>query len=297
MAKISLKKKYSEEDSDTSFFVSSLSLEDYTPFDKRALKPLILNDENHTMVLERLDEVKISTIESAVLYIPPNPIALQLDIVEKCLNKMKQMDIKKSILETFYFDTDLERARKKYENSLLIYEFISLVQQAIVFSYTAIETFVNLSIPEPYVYIEKGKGRKIGLDETYDKLAIERWIPLKKKIQVILTDIYSTRPIQNESFWNNFIKFEEYRNEIIHQKSIEKTVLYRKYFEESIYSYINVSNEIISFFREEAKQLGKDNVLWPWTNEESVTEIPYIKDVMGVLKGATVTQQRRRSLK
>lgn len=289
------KKNKELDDPDSNFFVATLKLEDYRPFDKRALKPLVLHNENHSMVLERLDKVYISTIEDAIAYIPPNPIALQLEIVERCLSKMKEMDIRKSISKSYYFDTDLESSNKRYENSLLIYEFISLVQQAIVFSYTAIETFVNLSIPESYEYIEKGKGQKKGVDQVYDKLAIERWIPLQRKLQNILTDIYSTKPIQNEPFWSRFTIFEKYRNEIIHQKSIEKTVLYRKYFDENIYSYVNVANEIISFFREEAKQLGKDNLLWPWTPEESVTEIPYIQDVFGVLKGARVTQKRIRT--
>ncbi|HEY4537101.1 MAG TPA: hypothetical protein VIG45_01450, partial [Erysipelothrix sp.] len=120
-----------------------------------------------------------------------------------------------------------------------------LTHKAIIFSYTSIETFVNLSIPESYNY--NSKKNKEGITEIYDKNGIERWLPLAVKLKNILVDIYNTPEIQKQSFWQDFLTLEKYRDQIIHQKSSDRTILYENYFQKDIYKNIKVSTKIVDF--------------------------------------------------
>ncbi len=91
---------------------------------------------------------------------------------------------------------------------------------------------------------------------------------MSEKISKILPDIYGTSDIRKKNLWNDFILFEKYRHEIIHQKSIEQTSFYRKYFKNNIYKYLNVPRQIIEFYYSETTKVGKTNPLWPWMGED-----------------------------
>lgn len=60
-----------------------------------------------------------------------------------------------------------------------MYNFIETVQVAIVFGYTALETFANLSIPQNLEY--KANINSKGIIKIYNKNAIERWVTLITK--------------------------------------------------------------------------------------------------------------------
>lgn len=276
---------------DTHFFVSSKDIKNYKIFDKRCIKPRIIKDGDQSLILEILDIINIETSNNSISYTPPNPIALQLNIVDQSVKMMKEMSIEKNLVyrENTYENLDTST---KYHNTLLVYQYISLVQQAIVFSYTALETFANLSIPESYVHVEEGKGSQKGITKNFNKQAIERQLPLKQKFKEILPNIYSTKPIHLEKFWNDFCQLEKYRDQIIHQKSIDRTIIYREYFNINIYNYLDVPNKIIFFFKKEAQLNNKDNLLWPWLPDESPEDIPYLDDATSALKGLKISQRR-----
>lgn len=179
------------------------------------------------------------------------------------------------------------------EFSKKIYDYLELIHKAIIFSYTSIETFVNLSIPESYNHnITKNKE---GITEIYDKHGIERWLSLTVKLKEILVSIYNTPEIQKESFWQDFLTLEKHRNQIIHQKSSNRTILYESYFHEDIYKSISVSTKIVDFFRVNAKSKGIDNILWPWVEKESSNEIPYFKDINNFLKHFRVASSHKQN--
>lgn len=245
--------------------VASVSPERYVKFDNRSLKPFYLTDidTNSGAVVEELDYIKTDNIRKKVEYIPPNSIGIQLSIVENCISDMKKI----KVTENLKFNSESMIMKERvYKNSKLIYDHISLVQQAIVFGYTALETFANLSIPDHYEYsLENNKKIK----ETYNKEAIERWIPLKEKISEILPSIYETTDIKKKNLWNEYLSFETLRHEIIHQKSIDQSTFYRKYFKNNIYNSLGVPRKIIEFYNLESKKVGKTNRLWPWIEEDS----------------------------
>lgn len=67
--------------------------------------------------------------------------------------------------------------------SKVMYDFIAIVQVAIVFGYTALEAFANLSIPQGYEY--KANINSKGIIGIFDKNAIERWVTLRTKMSEI----------------------------------------------------------------------------------------------------------------
>lgn len=244
--------------------IASTTPEEYKKFDSRSMKPIYFTeiDGSANAVVELLEYVKSDNFKKKVEYIPPNPISLQLAIVDRCIKQAKEINVVNKFKE---YDEKMLMKEKVYENSKVIYDQIMLIQEAIVFGYTALETFANLSIPSDYKYSFKNSK---GIVETYDKKAIERWVSLDDKLSEILIEIYGTKSIKTKNLWNEFIIFEGYRHEIIHQKSIDYTSFYRKYFKNNIYKYLKVPRLLIGFYRDEASKIGRNNPLWPWMGDE-----------------------------
>ncbi|MBO0432098.1 hypothetical protein [Enterococcus sp. DIV0660C] len=243
--------------------IAAISPEKYVKFDRRSLKPIYLTetDENIGAVVEELDHMKVDNLKEKIEFIPPNGISIQLSIVDECINKLKKLKMSEEFRKN---KADKILKERVYNNSEIIYEQISLVEMAIVFGYTALETFSNLSIPEDYEYYLVNNKQ---IKETYNREAIERWIPLDEKISKILPEVYGTSDIKKKNLWNQFKIFENYRHEIIHQKNIERTSFYKKYFRNNIYTYLKVPRQIIEFYYSETTKLGKTNPLWPWMGE------------------------------
>ena len=146
--------------------------------------------------------------------------------------------------------------------SSLVCDYLENIQTSLVFAYTALEVFTNLSIPEDYAYNAEKNSK--GISETYDKQAIERWLPLKVKIKNILTDVYKTKKIEDKKWWGNFLNLEQYRNDIIHQKSISHTEFYKDYFKQSIFNVCESPDHIIKFFHDSLSESKQTNPIWPW---------------------------------
>lgn len=125
---------------------------------------------------------------------------------------------------------DGDRKEQIINRSKIMYDYIEFIQSSIVFGFTVLEAFVNLSIPEGYEYkFENNKG----VIEVYNKEAIERWLPI----------FYNTKPIKSINLWNMYCSFEEHKNEIIHQKSIAHTNFYKKNFKKQIFELCSTPQE------------------------------------------------------
>jgi len=210
-----------------------------------------------SMIIKDIDEVKIN--KEKISYFTPNNIAILLSINTKSKNKANE-------LFTNYFKDDkiiFEDAIPARSSKLI--DYIEEIQTSIVFGYTALETFTNLSIPDDYIY--ENKNHK-GIVENYNKEAIERWLDMKKKLN-ILKEIYKTNKLENQKWWSYFILLEQYRNSIIHQKTINSTGFYKEYFKNNIFEICNVSENIIKFFYDAHEENNQTNPIWPWLINES----------------------------
>ncbi|MBB6610700.1 hypothetical protein H7F15_06600 [Pontibacter sp. Tf4] len=246
------------------------SPKDYTFFDPRSAKPTYHVGEDNIvesspgMVIQEVDNIKFNG-SNVLEYFTPNNVGVLLSITNRSLTLAKDL-FNKQIDPNSYNHTlknvEGDRREALIQKSKIIYDFIEIIQTCIVFSYTSIEAFANLSIPDKYEYEQRIESK--GIVEKYDKAAIERWLPLRQKISKILVVIYETEDITKKPIWNHFIKLEQYRHDIIHQKSIDRVEFYKNYFNKDIFKVCTSAEEIIDFFYKQHAKKNASNPLWPW---------------------------------
>jgi hypothetical protein len=221
-----------------------------------------------SMLLQDIDTVSIGNGRE-ITYFCPNNVAVLLSTSLKALDKAREL------YEGFFRAASVEyrvesvdEDKKTFLNrvSSAVCDYIEHVQTSIVFAYTALETFANLSIPEGYQYQTENKSK--GIRETYDKDAIERWLSLKVKVQCILREIYETKAVERQKWWGRFSNLERYRNELIHQKTIQSTSFYKAYFEPSVFLACECPLPVIKFFYETHAAKNRTNPIWPWLVSE-----------------------------
>jgi hypothetical protein len=217
-----------------------------------------------SMLIQDIDRVSLNKKKN-ITYFVPNNIALLLSVSEKSLQEAKKIHTK--YFSNKEIELDLEKMtgdRKEMMNnaSSLVCDYLESIQKSIVFSYTALEAFVNLSIPEGYEYTMEKNSK--GIYETYDKKAVERWLPLRTKVKSILTEVYKTKKIETQKWWGYLLNLESYRNDIVHQKSISHTEFYKVYFKQSIFIICQSPVDLITFFHDSHAEDNKTNPLWPW---------------------------------
>ncbi|WP_339075300.1 hypothetical protein [Teredinibacter turnerae] len=241
----------------------------YRLVDNRLMKPVCHQSYEGgalkgSMLIQDIDKVSLNK-KSNITYFVPNNIALLLSVCEKSLQEAKNIHAK--YFSNKEIELDLEKMtgdRKEMMNSAssLVCDYLESIQTSIVFGYTAVEAFVNLSIPDGYEYTTEKNNK--GISEIFDKKAIERWLPLRVKVKSILAGIYNTKNPEPQKWWGLFLNLESYRNEIIHQKSISHTEFYKVYFKQSIFRVCQSPVELIAFFHDSHAEESKTNPLWPW---------------------------------
>ncbi|EMV9369368.1 hypothetical protein AADU81_003158 [Vibrio alginolyticus] len=256
-----------------SMVVVSTEVDKYKYRDIRALKPICVDCKDHpqypmSVAFQETDKVNLSKGKQ-LEYFVPNNIALLLSNSRKSLDKAEVM-YKEQLLK--HIPSDEEKfVDQLWSNCSLVSDYIELMQTAIVFGYTALEAFANISIPENYTYISKPNSK--GIKEQFSKEAVERWVRLQDKLNVILPDIYNTSVLNKQKFWPHFIALEECRNNIIHQKTIDRTSFLFEYFKPKIFEILRVPEKIIVHFYEangaKNKQEASANLMWPWLKGNS----------------------------
>ena len=111
-------------------------------------------------------------------------------------------------------------------------------------SYTSLEAFANICIPENYIYVVE----KDGIKTTYSKEAIERKFSLRDKFKNILKEILLTQDVSKTKWWCSFIKLEDIRNEIVHSKASKSEDRYSKLLEQNIFIIIEIHKVIIQYY-------------------------------------------------
>ena len=217
-----------------------------------------------SMLLQNLQTALIDGGKE-ITYFCPNNIALLLSVSSKSLAEAKRLYT--DFLNSLSIDFQLEKIegdKKAFLNkvSKTICDYIEYIQTSVVFAYTALETFANLSIPYGYKYQTRNESK--GIAEIYGKEEIERWLSLKIKLQYILRKIYDTEKLENQKWWGHFSNLERFRNEIIHQKTINTTDFYKEYFKGTIFQVCEIPIPIIQFFYEAHAEHNRTNPIWPW---------------------------------
>jgi len=187
-------------------------------------------DANWVLVFDNLE----------TLMIQPNDVSLYSNISESNLKKAQE----------FYDETILPRHKIWYgshpdvNKQTQYYNYFELIISSLIFAYTALEAFANICIPDNYEYLIK----KSGIKTIYSKEAIERKYSLRDKFKIILRDIINTSDPTKENWWNDFIKLEDLRDEIIHTKQSKSEDRYSKLLGKDIFSVIETHKSIIKFY-------------------------------------------------
>lgn len=87
----------------------------------------------------------------------------------------------------------------------------------VIFSFTALEAFVNEVIPIGYQYSFVAK-KKLP-PEILDKSEIERRVSLDEKLKKVLPDALKTKSPSGTKAWQDFKELKEVRDRLIHLKS------------------------------------------------------------------------------
>jgi hypothetical protein len=247
--------------------------EQYQIADPRLNKPVCIQKIEDgkitgSMLLQDLETAPIEK-DKAITYFCPNNIAILLSISSNSLGKAKKLYDKFFQSPSMEFRLEkIEGDKKAFLNrvSSTVCDYIESVQAAIVFAYTALETFANLSIPEKYQYQTINKSK--GITEIYNKVAIERNLSLKVKVQHILQEIYHTEKPERQRWWGHFSNLERHRNDIVHQKTINSTSFYKEYFKRTIFRACESPLPIIKFFYQAHAKHNRTNPIWPWLVNE-----------------------------
>lgn len=223
--------------------------------DMRFLPPKILvpNDIKDYKFLSRsIEEIDIK--KNKVMFITPSMVALQINIANEALREVKALTNKIQNLHSEQNLNDGSMNNSLIQHTLEVYNFIEHAQKAIIFSFTALETFINLSIPNDFIW-KKITSRKT---EVYDKEQIERYISWKEKINLVVTDIYKVPQIKKMSFWSDLIELLDIRNRLIHIKSSDDTEVLTDILNKNIFKICFSSQEYINYISENIVE--NDNV-------------------------------------
>lgn len=215
--------------------------------DMRFLPPKILvpNDIKDYKFLSRsIEEIDIK--KNKVMFITPSMVALQINIANEALREVKALNNKIQNLHSQQKLDDGSINKLLIEHTLEIYNFIEHAQKAIIFSFTALETFINLSKPNNFIW-KKTTSRKT---EVYDKEQIERYISWKEKINLVVTDIYEVPQIKKMSFWSDLIELLDIRNRLIHIKSSDDTEVLTDLLNKNIFKICLSSQDYINYISE-----------------------------------------------
>lgn len=216
-------------------------------------KILIPNDiKDYKFLSRNIEEVEIKN--NKVKFITPSMVALQINIANEALRKIKTSNKR---IQNIYSEQDFNNdsmGESLVEHTLEIYSFIEHAQQAIIFSFTALETFINLSIPSDFIW-KKVTARKT---EVYNKEQIERYITWKEKINLVVTDIYQMPQIKQMGFWSDLIELLDVRNSLIHIKSSDDTRVLTEILNKDIFKICFSSQEYINYISENVVE--NDNV-------------------------------------
>ena len=233
-------------------------------FDPRFQEPFVSEQgpSGAGLLLQWVAKLEIEGHE--LRYINPNNVALFFALAERA--GLSAVDLLANVKDRAKADSHgsvYDRA-VLYSDSVLICDFLEAIQTAVVFSFTAIEAFTNISIPNDYIY-ETTNSRKT---ELYNKDQIERWIGWQDKVSKILVAIYQTEKIENQKFWPYFLKLVEIRNNIIHQKSVNDAEYLQLLFHDEIFRICCSASEVYLFFYEHAKSSKDEKFqgnehLWP----------------------------------
>lgn len=201
---------------------------------------------------------KVESLEmqgKQVQFLTPSMVALQVNIANESLRKIQEL---KKSMQSMHHEQNVEDediSELLIAHTLKVYEFIECAQKAIIFSFTALETFINLSIPYDFVWKKETQKKT----ELYNKEQIERNVTWREKINIVVNDIYGIPEIKKEKFWSSLMELLAIRNRLIHIKSSDDTAVLKDILNKDIFKICYAGQEYINFITDKTAENNSNN--------------------------------------
>jgi hypothetical protein len=164
-------------------------------------------------VVKQAANLKLPNKKTLLLHVP-NATALFLSSSHRAYSEARALRKKNKL------DSSLKPA-VAFQLDDEDFVFLECMMSAIVAAYTAIEAFVNQSIPDDVVY----QKVKAGVAQPCSKAEIERCFTLKEKLSTVLPEALSLNKPVGHKCWNEFHRLEAMRDRLIHMKSADQNVM------------------------------------------------------------------------
>lgn len=179
----------------------------------------------------------------------PSMAALFLNLSEKSF-KLSTKSLEKSQINLTHNWSHAGRDEEP-NNYLNFYDFFEHKIANIIFSFSAIEAFTNMNIPEDIKYKTEKKGKAV----IYNQLQCERNLSLNEKLNKILPVKFGIKSLKDIDAWKKFVILKNIRNRIIHPKrkdinssGPEDDSIWRTLFENKEINFTENATAIIGYF-------------------------------------------------
>ena len=212
-------------------------------------------------------EVRTKSIGDFILMLP-DPVSLNLNnaqgFIDKCsklkerINKAKQITVMNTVLteKNIQGRTDLEIKRLDPAADIFrvldddkVFEYIQSGMGVVVSLITAVESFVNLTIPADYSFERKNQK---GESEILDKAKIVRKLSIEDKLEIVAT-VKQKLNLKQQAFWSSFKIVKDLRDDIIHFKKMDNNInqmwrpIIESFFDSDLQKFFNDIVSMITF--------------------------------------------------
>lgn len=101
-----------------------------------------------------------------------------------------------------------------------VFDYLERMIESIVLAFTALEAFVNESIPEDFVYVCHARS-SIVLEAT-KKSSIERHVTIDEKLTSVLPEVLKCSSPKGSSSWQGYRQLKKTRDRLIHMKTDDR---------------------------------------------------------------------------
>ncbi len=132
-----------------------------------------------------------------------------------------------------------------------LYNYFSITNGFVIFIFTAIEAFINRSIPENFIYSIPRSNRT----ESYNKEQIQRNLSFDDKLGKVLSQVTGKTFAKSHSLkYQHIINLKEFRDLIIHTKdSLEGASTYEHIYKKALsFKYeetLHATRDLLNFYQ------------------------------------------------
>ena len=143
------------------------------------------------------------------------------------------------------------RISRNYIPDKLSFAFFQKMMGAIVFAFSAIETFANAEIPDDHMHYRKWRDIFI----ARSKPTIERWEPLDAKLGEIIPEVLKVPSPKGTQTWQDYIRLKDLRDRVVHLKTEDQRALatnlnsiWKQLWTPSAECFATTAKEIIGYY-------------------------------------------------